>query len=307
MDLPNIKGLLSMDTIGTADDNDMDADDNEEDLDEELNAILNHQFIGGQHETMDADDNEEDLDEELNAILSGQTYIPKNKQHKQTTSSSAVNTKRVKQMDVKQAKSQRTSRSDHKLSDNPNNEFAVSNDLLNIEKLGIIGDSDEDDSDIDENDEQFLSEIHSIASETKPSERKPQKQTVTTSAPNRSDHKMPQTIGPDNQNLISFATHREKPMNPQIRDDMFKSNSSSTGTGTTDSGTTVHQPIDVNKPKEVDNSDDISKLKALTDDYKKAALLAKKSGQVTTALSHVKTAKQIEVLLKALEEGKAVD
>ncbi|CAG2112677.1 unnamed protein product, partial [Medioppia subpectinata] len=253
----------------------------------------------GNEDIEDTDEDEDQLDDELNAILSGKTYVPKNKQ---TTTSSAVNTKRVKQMDSKQTKSYNTSNTRHKSSQNTNQLIGAngSNDLLNIDKLGIIEDFDDNDSDIDENDEQFLSEINSIVSEDTSSAKN--------KSPNKSEYKIRQPI---DSRIPEINTIRmQTSINPQIVDKTpktYPTNSVESGSKTEAIGSAISADIASNQSKQTDDKNTVLKLNTLKDDYKRAALVAKKAGQATTALSHIKTAKQIEVLINAVEEGKAVD
>ncbi|CAG2114427.1 unnamed protein product, partial [Medioppia subpectinata] len=283
----------------------------------------------GNEDIDDTDEDEDQLDDELNAILSGKTYVPKNKQ---TTTSSAVNTKRVKQMDSKQIKSHNTSNTRHKSSQNTNQLIGAngSNDLLNIDKLGIIEDFDDNDSDIDENDEQFLSEINSIVSEDTSSAKNKSPNKIskndfcfqseinsivsedTSSAKNKSPNKSEyKTRQPIDSRIPEINTIRmQTSINPQIVDKTpknYPTNSIESGPKTEAIQSVMSADIASNQSKQTGDKNTVLKLNTLKDEYKRAALVAKKAGQATTALSHIKTAKQIEVLINAVEEGKAVD
>lgn len=69
-------------------------------------------------------------------------------------------------------------------------------------------------------------------------------------------------------------------------------------------------PVPTPPSRQTLNAEDSEKLKLLTcrrNEYKAAALTAKRAGDETTAKSHMKTAKQFDLVIEALQSGQPVD
>ncbi|XP_054154465.1 coiled-coil and C2 domain-containing protein 1-like [Oppia nitens] len=243
---------------------------------------------------MSEEDNE-DLEDELNAIISGKIYTTKGKQ---SNISSAVNTKRNQQVVTKDNKIKKTS----KFNDNSN--FMLSNDLLNFDNLEVIGNLNEDiddcDEDIDENDEQFLSEIKSIVSDESVVNRdnsKNESKPLPSTQQNSSQIDLQFIKQMDTKNILPVMTKSKIETTMGSSEPMPKRQQMITSEVNS-------QSVNSNETNSINQT---TRLITLRDDYKKAALSAKKCGQQSVALAHIKTAKQIEILIKALEDGKSVD